>query len=134
MPSCGSSNQDKSKGPEWDWKIRKYFESEDIFKKLKKAGVRMAVGTDAVADNLVEYPGLFFKETDEFVELGYTPMETIVAATRIGAEVSDAGERLGTIEKGKLADLLVLGQDPLADIKNLRTAQVIIQSGRIIKR
>jgi imidazolonepropionase-like amidohydrolase len=127
-------NQYKSKGPEWDWKIRKYFESEEIFKKLKKAGVRMAVGTDAVADNMGEYPGLFFKETDEFVELGYTPMETIVAATKIGAEVSDAGERLGTIEKGKLADLLVLDQDPLADIKNLRTAQVIIQSGRIIKR
>jgi len=61
-------------------------------------------------------------------------METIVAATKIGAEVSDADEILGTIEPGKLADCLVLDKDPLADIRNLRTAQVIIQGGKFIKR
>jgi imidazolonepropionase-like amidohydrolase len=124
----------KARGPEWDWKVKKYVESEEIFRKLKKAGVRMAVGTDAVTENLVEYPGLFFKETDEFVELGYTPMETIVAATKIGAEVSDAGDRLGTISVGKLADLVVLDKDPLANIANLRTAQIVIQGGRVVKR
>jgi imidazolonepropionase-like amidohydrolase len=123
----------KSRGPEWDWKIKKYFESETIFKKLRAAGVRMAVGTDAVTDNLVEYPGLYFKETEEWVELGATPMETIVAATKIGAEVSAAADLLGTIEKGKLADLLVLEKDPLLDIKNLRSAQIIIQGGKEIK-
>jgi len=126
--------QYKKRGPEWDWKIKKYFECEEIFKKLKKAGVRMAVGTDAITENMVEYPGLFFKETDQFVAYGCTPMETIVAATKIGAEVSAASDVLGTIEKGKLADLLVLEKDPLADIKNLRTASVIVQGGKIIKR
>ena len=124
----------KARGSEWDWKVKKYVESEEIFRKLKKAGVRMAVGTDAVTENLVEYPGLMFKETDEFVELGYTPMETIVAATKIGAEVSDAADRLGTIEVGKLADLVVLEKDPLANIANLRTAQIVVQGGRIVKR
>lgn len=128
------ANQYKARGPEWDWKVAKYVESEQIFKKLKKAGVRMAVGTDAVTENLVEYPGLFFKETDEFVELGYTPMETIVAATKIGAEVSDAGDRLGTVTVGKLGDLVVLEKDPLANIGNLRTAQIVIQGGRVVKR
>jgi imidazolonepropionase-like amidohydrolase len=127
-------NQYKSRGPEWDWKIKKYFESEVIFKKLRAAGVRMAVGTDAINENMVEYPGLFFKETDEWVELGATPMETIVASTKIAAEVSAAADILGTIEKGKLADLLVLEKDPLLDIKNLRSAQVIIQGGKIIKK
>lgn len=126
--------QYKKRGPEWDWKIRKYFACDEIFKKLKKAGVRMAVGTDAIAENMVEYPGLFFKETDRFVADGCTPMETIVAATRIGAEVSAAADILGTIEKGKLADLLVLEKDPLADIKNLRTARIIIQGGKVIPR
>ena len=53
---------------------------------------------------------------------------------KIGAEVSDADEILGTIEPGKLADCLVLDKDPLADIRNLRTAQVIIQGGKIVKR
>ncbi len=128
------ADQYKPRGPEWDWKVQKYLECDDIFKKLKAAGVKMAVGTDAVYENMVEYPGIYFKETDRFVLDGCTPMETIVAATKIGAEVSDADEILGTIEKGKLADLLVLDKDPLADIRNLRTAQVIIQGGKFIKR
>jgi imidazolonepropionase-like amidohydrolase len=128
------ANQYKSRGPEWDWKIKKYVESEAIFKKLRAAGVRMAVGTDAINENMVEYPGLYFKETDEWVELGATPMETIVASTKTAAEVSAAADLLGTVEKGKLADLLVLEKDPLLDIKNLRSAQVIIQGGKIIKK
>jgi imidazolonepropionase-like amidohydrolase len=127
-------DQYAKRGPEWVWKVKKYRECEEIFKKLKKAGVRMAVGTDAIGENMVEYPGLFFKETDQFVADGCTPMETIMAATKIGAEISDAAATLGTIENGKLADLIVLGKDPLADIKNLRTAQIIIQGGKIIKR
>jgi imidazolonepropionase-like amidohydrolase len=77
---------------------------------------------------------MIFMETEEFVELGATPMETIVAATRVGAEVSDAADRLGTITVGKLADLVVLDKDPLANIANLRTAQIVIQGGRVVKR
>jgi imidazolonepropionase-like amidohydrolase len=126
-------HQYEKRGPEWEWKVRKYFESETIFKKLRAAGVKMAVGTDAVNENMVEYPGLYFKETDEWAELGATPMEIIVAATRIGAEVSAAADRLGTIEPGKLADLVVLDKDPLQDIGNLRTARVVIQGGKIVK-
>ena len=65
---------------------------------------------------------------------GYTPMEAIVAATKIGAEVCVASERLGTIEKGKTADLLVISGDPLKDIRALRKDKIIIQSGKVIKR
>ena len=57
-----------------------------------------------------------------------------MAATRIGAEVCGAADRLGTIEKGKLADLLVIDGDPLEDIRHLRNVDVIIQEGRIVKR
>jgi imidazolonepropionase-like amidohydrolase len=66
--------------------------------------------------------------------MGATPRETIVASTKTAAEVSAAADLLGTVEKGKLADLLVLEKDPLLDIKNLRSAQVIIQGGKIIKK
>jgi imidazolonepropionase-like amidohydrolase len=127
-------HQYEARGPEWAWKVKKYFGSEDIFKKLKAAGVRMAVGTDAIGSNTKVYPDFFFKEADEFVELGYTPMQTIVAATKIGAEVSDAADRLGTVEVGKLGDLVVLDQDPLANIANLRTARIVVQGGRVVKR
>jgi imidazolonepropionase-like amidohydrolase len=125
--------QYQKRGPEWDWKVKKYFECEPIFKKLRQAGVKMAVGTDAINENMAEYPGLFFKETDQFVAHGCTPMETIVAATKVGAEVSDAAGLLGTIEAGKLADLVVLEKDPLADIRNLRTARIVVQGGKIVK-
>ena len=49
------------------------------------------------------------------------------------AGVRDAAGRLGTIERGKLADLLVLEADPLKDIRNLRRIEMIIQEGKIIK-
>jgi len=106
---------------------------EIIFKKLKDAGVKMAVGTDAIYEIMDQLPDLYFEEVERFVKNGYTPMQAIEAATRIGAEVCDAGNRLGTIERGKLADLLVLDADPLADIQNLRKISMIIQEGKIIK-
>jgi imidazolonepropionase-like amidohydrolase len=94
----------------------------------------MAVGTDAIYHLLKKLSGMYFEEIELFVKNGYTPMEAIVAATKIGAEVSDAADKLGTIEKGKIADLLVIEGDPLEDIRNLRNVKVIIQDGKIIKR
>jgi len=63
-----------------------------------------------------------------------TSAQAIIAATRIGAAVCDASNRLGTIEKGKLADLLVIDGDPLKDIRDLRKVAVIIQEGKWVKR
>lgn len=107
---------------------------EKIFLKMKAAGVRMAVGTDAIYEIMNENPGLYFEEVERFVKLGYTTHQAIVAATRTGAEVCDAAGRLGTIEKGKLADLLVIDGDPLKDIRDLRKVAVIIQEGKWIKK
>jgi imidazolonepropionase-like amidohydrolase len=107
---------------------------EKIFLKMKDAGIRMAVGTDAIYEVKNEDPGLYFEEIERFVKLGYTPQQAIIAATRIGAAVCDASARLGTIEKGKLADLLVIDGDPLKDIRDLRKVAVIIQEGKWIKR
>jgi imidazolonepropionase-like amidohydrolase len=107
---------------------------ERIFLKLKEAGVRMAVGTDALYEVKREDPDNYFEEVERFVRLGCSPREAIVAATRIGAEVCDAANRLGTIEKGKLADLLVVDGDPLKDIRDLRNVSDIIQEGKWIKK
>lgn len=107
---------------------------EKIFLKMKTAGVRMAVGTDAIYEFMNENPGLYFEEVERFVKLGYTPQQAIIAATRTGAEVCDAATRLGTIEKGKLADLLVIDGDPLKDIRDLRRVDVIVQEGKWIKK
>jgi len=113
--------------------LKDYQSPEETFRKMKEAGIKMAVGTDAIFHYVKELPGMYFEEIELFVKNGYTPMEAIMAATKIGAEVSDAADMLGTIEKGKIADLLVIEGDPLEDIRNLRNVKVIIQDGKIVK-
>ena len=66
------------------------------------------------------------------VELGMTPSEAIVAATKHGAMACKALDEFGTLEVGKLADILVLGADPIADISNIRKLEVLMKGGQII--
>jgi imidazolonepropionase-like amidohydrolase len=122
------------KNPGQEEKAERWLNSVNIFKKMKKLGVRMGVGTDAVREDMAAYPGMYFDEIERFVEHGYTPMEAIQAATKVNAEISGIADRLGTIEAGKLADLLVIEGDPLQDIKALRQAKMIIQEGKIIEQ
>ena len=66
------------------------------------------------------------------VELGMTPAQAIVAATRNGAMAARALDEYGTIEAGKVADLLIFTDDPLADIGNIRKLEVVMKEGRVI--
>ena len=66
------------------------------------------------------------------VELGMTPAQAIVAATRNGAFAMKLADQLGTIEPGKLADLLLLGGDPLADIHNIRRLSLVMKEGVVV--
>ena len=66
------------------------------------------------------------------VELGMTPMQAITAATKNGALAMRMQDQIGTIETGKLADLLLLGGDPLADIHNVRKLALVMQGGVVV--
>ena len=66
------------------------------------------------------------------VELGMTPAQAIVAATKHGAVAMRMADQLGTIEPGKVADLLLLRGDPTADIHNIRKLATVIKGGRIV--
>ena len=68
------------------------------------------------------------------VELGMTPSQAIVASTKNGAIASQGLKDFGTLEVGKLADILVLDADPLADIHNIRKLSIVMRDGRIIDR
>jgi|SRR5579871_332664 len=88
------------------------------YKKEADSGIRYAMGTDTGPPG--RFPGFGEHwEMELMQEAGLTPMQVIVASTRTGAEFLDAKD-LGTIEKGKWADLLVLDANPLDDIHNMR--------------
>jgi hypothetical protein len=104
-------------------------------RKMHRAGVRIAVGTDAggtVGYNFQGYNTPW--EIKILVECGMSPMEALVAATRTGAEVIGVADRLGTVEPGKLADLLILSANPLSDIENIRRIEKIVRNGHVHDR
>ena len=68
------------------------------------------------------------------VRHGMSPMDAVVAATRNGADLLGLGSRIGTVEPGKIADLVVIDGDPLADISRLGNVACTIQDGRIVMR
>jgi len=102
------------------------------FRRAVAQGVRIAMGTDAG----VGPHGTNAEELALMVEAGMSPMEAIVAATRTAAECVRLGHLTGTLEPGKRADLLVVGSDPLADIRVLQDASqlaLIMKDGRAFK-
>jgi len=97
------------------------------FRKALDAGVRMALGSDIrpLKDAALLEMGLWVRD-------GATPWQTLVAATRHGAAVCGVGSDLGTVEVGKLADLIVIAANPLDDITNVRRLQLVLKEGRVV--
>lgn len=94
-----------------------------------KAGVLIAAGTDAG----VTSHGNNARELELYVEHGLTPEEAIITATVNAAALIGMKDELGTVESGKIADLIAVVGDPLADISVLKNVKVVIQSGRVVK-
>ena len=100
---------------------------------LHERGISIALGTDT--GNAYVFPGYsVHRELELLVRAGLSPMEALEAATRHAAEMIGAEDDFGTIEPGKRADLLVLGADPLQDIRNTRSIEIVISEGRMIDR
>jgi imidazolonepropionase-like amidohydrolase len=100
-------------------------------KMLADAGVRYGFGTDTGVPG--RFHGYFeHVELAQMVKAGLTPMQAIVAATGNAAEFLRAKD-LGTLEAGKWADLVVLQQDPLADINNSRTIDSVYIAGNKVQ-
>ena len=94
-----------------------------------KAGVAIAAGTDAG----VTKHGNNARELELYVEHGLTPEEAIVTATVNAAALIGMEDELGTVEPGRIADLIAVSGNPLSDISALRNVQVVIQGGRVVK-
>ena len=102
------------------------------FGKAMEAGVLTAIGTDAGAPYMIH--GQNAIEMEQFVKYGATEMEAIEAATRVAAEVMRMDDWLGTVEVGKEADVIVVKEDPLKDIRVLQNNEnvlLVIKGGEI---
>jgi imidazolonepropionase-like amidohydrolase len=96
-------------------------------KALADGGVKYGIGTDTGVPG--RFQGYFeHLELEQMVLAGLTPMQALVAATRSGAEFLNAKD-LGTLQAGKWADLIVLGRNPLDDIKNTRSITDVYIAG-----
>lgn len=116
---------------EEDWAWRRNFLA--ALKAAHDAGVRLVGGSDAPAG--VNFHGYnMHHELQLMVEAGLAPMEALVIATSRAAEMLGEETVVGTIEPGKRADLLILAADPLSDIRNTRTLEVVILDGKVIDR
>ncbi len=125
----------KSDLPEY-WLERVRQEHEMLaqgFYKAHRAGVLAAIGTDAGSPHVPH--GSNAREMEVYVKLGYSEMMSIRAATSVPAEILGMADQLGTVQEGKIADLIVVGPDPLQDIRVLQDVEnikLVIKDGTIV--
>ena len=107
--------------------------AKDNLKRLDDAGVRIGFGTDSGV--LTRFEGFGeHMELELMVEAGMTPAQVITVATKSSAEFLGQEKNLGTLEQGKWADLIVLGADPLANIRNTRQIEAVYIAGNKVEQ
>jgi imidazolonepropionase-like amidohydrolase len=124
------------KGGMPDYGVRKAREVVEIhsesISRAHKAGVKIAMGTDAG----VMPHGTNLRELGLMVNIGMSPMESIVATTKTAAECLGWQDKVGTLETGKLADVVIARTNPLTDIRSLESTQniaVVMKDGKVVK-
>jgi len=102
---------------------------QSMFQRAMKIGVKVAFGTDSA----VEPHGLDAREFALMVKNGMTPAQALLSATKSGADLLGLADQIGTIETGKLADLVAVPGDPLQDIRQTEKVSFVMQAGKVIK-
>jgi imidazolonepropionase-like amidohydrolase len=110
-----------------------YGEMKRNVKKLLDAGVLVAAGTDA------PYPGVFqgeaiHHELELLVEAGMTPLQAIRAATYNAAQIMHAEQEWGSLQSGRVANLVIVGGNPASRISDTRKIEMVIFNGKILDR
>lgn len=127
-------------GDRWDApterEIRGLKRPEDYearFRAMHAAGIPMAIGTDTGGKDQGEI-GLFYREEiKRWMGWGYSAAEIIQAATRIGAEAAGLEDRLGTLEAGKWADIIIVPGDALEDPTRLPRPILVMKDGEVVR-
>ena len=103
----------------------------DTFQRALKAGVKIAFGTDAGGFDWRVNPA---KEFSSLVKFGMTPAQAIRSATATAAELLEVNASLGTVEAGKLADIVAVPGDPLSDVSLMEKVDFVMKGGALVKR
>jgi len=102
----------------------------EMFRNAVKMGIRISFGTDAAV-----FPhGQNAKEFKLMVDLGMSPIEALKSATANDAELLGIAQKVGTLEKGKLADVIAVPGDPTTDITATERVSFVMKEGRIIRQ
>ena len=104
----------------------------DNLRRVHAAGIPVAMGTDA-GNPLTLHGASVYNEMEAMAAAGLTPMDVLIASTRTAARAMGRDD-IGTLEAGKLADLVVLDADPLADVRNLRAVRLVARGGEVWTR
>lgn len=104
---------------------------EETFRRAMKAGVKIAFGTDAGGFDWKVNPA---KEFSSMVKFGMTPAQSIRAATVTAAELLGMKDLLGTVEAGKLADLVAVPGDPLGDVTVMEKVEFVMKGGEVYRK
>ena len=106
-----------------------------VMARMRRAGMPFLAGTDAAPIFPENRPGFsLHEEMAAFVEAGLTPAEALRTATLNPAKFFGATDSLGTVAAGKLADLVLLDANPLADIHNTTQIRAVVTNGRYYDR
>jgi imidazolonepropionase-like amidohydrolase len=106
----------------------------DNLRGFLQSGGNVALGTDFAGYRNCEFDlGMPMTEIELMLEADMTPMQIIVAATNNGAHVCGLDDEIGTLEAGKIADILVVAGNPLEDMHALADVQMVIHNGVIIR-
>ncbi len=102
-------------------------------RQLSEDGVRIVLGSDTPVGGLGKFIGSnTIEEAELMVQAGMTPEQVIMSATRNAAEHLGKLDEIGTVETGKLADLIIVDGDPLEDISALYNIEVVIKGGKVV--
>ena len=103
---------------------------QDTFAKAYARGIKIAFGTDAA----VFAHGKNAKEFGYMVEAGMPPMEAIQSATMVPAQILKIDDQLGSVEAGKLADIIAVEDNPLEDISTMENVVFVMKEGKVYKQ